>query len=150
MRHQFRPIGREPVWLHPIYIDDMTEALVRCAHHPEAVGECFHISGQQPVTIAGLAAAIAESAGTSIAHGYIPFRAAQALAMMGDRLPANLKRSAPLTSGRLDFLTHSRIYRVDKARRVLAFIASTDLATGLERTIGWYRENGYLSARRAS
>ena len=29
-RRRFRPIGRREAWLHPIYIDDMTEALVRC------------------------------------------------------------------------------------------------------------------------
>jgi nucleoside-diphosphate-sugar epimerase len=149
-RRQFRPIGRTPVWLHPIYVDDLIDALVLCAQHPDAVAECFHISGPCPVTLAGLAAAIAEAAGTGAARGYIPFPAAKALALVGDRLPGNLKRSAPLTSGRLEFLTHSRVYSIDKARRLLGFAAATDLAAGLSSTISWYRESGYLPERRAS
>lgn len=146
LRHQFRPIGRRPVWLHPIYIDDMTEALVRCAQHPAAVGECFHIAGQEAVALAGLAATIAEAGGTSLPPGHIPLAAARTMAMVGDWLPANLKRSAPLTRTRLDFLTHSRVYSVAKVQRLLDFAAATDLSTGIARSMAWYRQQGYLPA----
>jgi nucleoside-diphosphate-sugar epimerase len=146
LNHRFRPIGRQPVWLHAIYIDDMTEALVRCGHYIAAVGECFHIAGQEPVTLAQLAAAIAIAGGTRLPNGHIPLPAARAVAAVGDWLPASLRRSAPLTSTRLDFLTHSRVYSVDKAERLLNFGAETDLSTGMNQTISWYRQNGYLPA----
>jgi nucleoside-diphosphate-sugar epimerase len=38
------------------------------------------------------------------------------------------------------------VYCIDKAQRVLDFIASTSLATGIEKTVVWYRESGYLPA----
>jgi nucleoside-diphosphate-sugar epimerase len=145
LRRQFRPIGRRSVWLHPIYIDDMVEALVRCGERAEAVGECFHIAGREPVSLAGLAAAIARAGGTRMSRGYIPLPAARAVAVVGDRLPANLKQSAPLTSGRLDFLTHSRVYDVRKARRLLGFAGGTDLSAGAAHSVAWYREQGYLA-----
>lgn len=141
---RFRPIGRRPVWLHPIYIDDMTEALVRCGERRAAVGECFHIAGREPVSLAGLAAAIASAGGTRLPSGRIPLPAAQAVAVVGDRLPSRLRRSAPLTSSRLEFLTHSRVYDVAKAQRLLDFEAATDLATGTARSMAWYRGHGYL------
>jgi nucleoside-diphosphate-sugar epimerase len=146
LRQRFRPIGRRPVWLHPIYIDDMTEALVRCGGSTEAVGECFHFAGRQPVPLAALAEAIARAGGTRMPRGHIPLPAAQAVAVVGDRLPSNLKRSAPLTRSRLDFLTHSRVYDVRKAERLLGFAAATDLPTGTARSMAWYREQGYLAA----
>jgi nucleoside-diphosphate-sugar epimerase len=149
LRRQFRPIGRRTVWLHPIYIDDMVEALVRCGERAEAVGECFHLAGREPVSLAGLADAIARAGGSRMSRGYIPLPAAQALAVVGDRLPPNLRRSAPLTRGRLDFLTHSRIYDVTKARRLLGFAAATDLPAGAAHSVAWYREQGYLSPRAA-
>jgi nucleoside-diphosphate-sugar epimerase len=65
--------------------------------------------------------------------------------MAGDRLPSGLRHCAPLTRNRLDFLTHSRVYDVDKARRVLGFTAATDLPTGAARTMAWYREHGYIA-----
>ncbi|HEX4717393.1 MAG TPA: NAD-dependent epimerase/dehydratase family protein [Thermoleophilaceae bacterium] len=149
LRRQFRPIGRRPVWLHPIYIDDMTDALLRCGQSGAAVGECFHVAGQEPVSLGGLAEAIARAGGTRVPRGRIPLTAALAVAAVGDRLPPNLKKSAPLTSSRLDFLTHSRVYDVTKAERVLGFAASTDLTTGTARSMAWYREEGYIPAAAA-
>jgi nucleoside-diphosphate-sugar epimerase len=150
LRRQFRPIGRRTVWLHPIYIDDLTEALVRCGRRAEAVGECFHLAGREPVPLVELAAAIARAGGTRVPRGHIPLRAAQAAAVIGDGLPSNLKRSVPLTRSRVDFLTHSRVYDVTKARYVLDFAAATELATGAGRSLAWYREEGYLPADGAS
>jgi nucleoside-diphosphate-sugar epimerase len=145
LRGQFRPIGRRCVWLHPIYIDDMVDALVLCGERPEAAGECFHLAGREPVPLAGLAEAIARAGGTRMSRGYIPLPAARAIAILGDQLPANLRRSAPLTRGRLDFLTHSRMYDVTKAQRLLGFAATTDLPAGAARSVAWYRAEGYLA-----
>jgi nucleoside-diphosphate-sugar epimerase len=141
---RFRPIGRAPVFLHPIYIDDMTDAFVRCGTCPAAVGESFHFAGREPVSLEALASVIAEAAGTTMPHGRIPLPAARAVAAVGDVLPRRLKGSAPLTTSRLDFLTHNRVYCVDKAWRVLDFVAQTDLPTGIARSVAWYREHGYL------
>jgi nucleoside-diphosphate-sugar epimerase len=141
---RFRPIGHRDVWLHPIYIDDLTEALVRCGRRDSAAGECFHLAGQEPVPLAGLASAIARAGGTALPRGRIPLPAAWAAAAAGDVLPPGWRRLAPLTSSRLDFLTHSRVYDVGKARRLLDFAAPTDLATGMARALAWYRQQGLL------
>ena len=143
-RGLFRPIGERPVWLHPVYVSDLAEALWRCAQDPHAIGECFHIAGREPVTMATLAATIATSLGVDPPHGTIPMPAARALAAAGDMLPAGLKRLAPLTSSRLEFLTNSRVYDVHKAQQLLGFVAQTDLSAGIARTVDWYRYQRYL------
>jgi nucleoside-diphosphate-sugar epimerase len=143
-RHRFRPIGRRDARLHPIYIDDMTEALIRCGQRSAAIGECFHLAGRKPVAIRELASVIARAEGTRLPSGHIPFVAARAVAGVGDRLPPGLKHYAPLTGSRLEFLTHSRVYDVSKAARLLDFAAPTDLPTGVALTVEWYRQRGYL------
>lgn len=149
LRHRFRPIGSRPVWLHPIYIDDLTEGLLRCGYHSDAAGQCFHLAGREPASLAELAAAIARAGGTRLPDGCVPPVAARLLAILGDALPARLRRSAPLTRSRLDFLTHSRIYDVTRAKRMLDFEALTDLGTGAARAVAWYRDEGHLPARAA-
>ncbi|WIG59811.1 MAG: dTDP-glucose 4,6-dehydratase [Ktedonobacterales bacterium] len=149
-RRLFRPIGRETVWFHPIYVDDMIEAFVRCGSDPRAVGECFHIAGREPVTIDTLAATIAGALDVPPPRGHIPLPAARAVATACDALPARLRQSAPLTSSRLDFLTHSRVYSVAKARERLDFSADTPLAVGIGRAADWYRAEGYLPPARVS
>jgi nucleoside-diphosphate-sugar epimerase len=150
LHRRFRPIGRRPVWLHPIFIDDLTDALLRCGRRVEAVGECFHIAGREPITLSALASAIACAEGTTLPKGRIPFPAARAIALVGDQLPQRLKESAPLTRTRLDFLTNSRVYDVAKARRLLDFTAKTDLTSGVAQTVAWYRSCGLLPARAAA
>ncbi len=142
---RFWPIGRRPIWLHPIYIDDMVDALLLCGRSPLAVGECFNIAGPQPVSLVGLAASIARAGGTTLPAGRIPLPAARAVATFGDLLPPRLRRAAPLTRGRLDFLTHSRVYDIAKSGRLLGFVPQTDLSTGVVRSLAWYREQGYLA-----
>ena len=145
-RGLFRPIGSQPVWLHPIYVDDLIEAFLCCGQHPQAVGECFHMAGQKPVTIATLSSTIAAALGVAPPRGMIPLPPALAVAAVGDLLPARLKPLAPLTRSRLDFLTHSRVYDVTKAQQVLGFVAATDLPVGIAQTVAWYRQQGYLPA----
>jgi nucleoside-diphosphate-sugar epimerase len=147
-RGVFRPIGRRPISLHPIYISDMTEAFVRCGHDARAIGECFHIAGREPVTIARLATTIAAALGVRPPVGEIPLSLARFIARAGDALPANLRQRAPLTRSRLDFLTHSRVYDVAKARATIDFAAATDFEAGIERTVDWYRSEGHLPAAR--
>ncbi len=147
LRRRFRRIGRRDIWLHPIYIDDLTEGLILCGRHPAALGECFHLAGRRPVPLAQLAAAIARAGSTELPPGYIPLPAARAVAMVVDLLPDRLRQVAPLTRNRLDFLIHERVYDVGKARRVLGFRAATDLSTGAARSVAWYRREGHLPER---
>lgn len=143
-RGVFRPIGRAPVWLHPIYIDDMSAAMMRAAEAQQAIGEAFNIAGNQPVTLRTLAQEIAKSIQAPPPRGWIPMPLAQTVALVGDALPASIRHRAPLTTSRLDFLTHSRMYEVGKARRLLDFTADTPLASGLAETAKWYRSEGLL------
>lgn len=141
LRRQFRPIGRRDVWLHPIYIDDMTDALLRCGSEPKALGECFNVAGHEVVSLAQLADAIASAGGTFMPKGRIPLPLARAAAVAFDALPGRLRQRAPLTRDRVDFLTHSRVYDVGKALEILNFRAKTDLVTGVARTMAWYLES---------
>ena len=145
-RGLFHPIGRRPVWLHPIYSADMSAALLRCGDDPRALGQCFHIAADEPVTLAALAATIARALGVRQPRGVIPLPVARLLAASGDALPARWRPLAPLTTSRLDFLTHSRVYQVALARDVLGFAAAVPLAEGIARTVAWYRREGLLPA----
>jgi nucleoside-diphosphate-sugar epimerase len=150
LRRRFRPIGGPPVRLHPIYIDDLIDALILCGRHPSAEGECFNLAGRTPVSLAELAHTIAQAGGTRPPAGSIPMSAARAVALVGDRLPVALRRSAPLTTSRLDFLTHSRVYDTSKAARMLGFTATTEIGPGVAQTLAWYCREGYLPSLAAA
>jgi nucleoside-diphosphate-sugar epimerase len=147
-RGLFRPIGRQPVWFHPVYVDDLTDAFIKCTEEPRAMGECFHVAGREPITLATFAQTIAVALGVAAPRGTIPPVVARVLAIGGDFLPAPLQHLAPLTSSRLAFLTGSRVYDVSKSQRLLGFVAATNLSAGIARTVEWYRQEGYLPVTR--
>jgi nucleoside-diphosphate-sugar epimerase len=45
---------------------------------------------------------------------------------------------------RCDFFTKDRAFTSEKARRMLGYDPKVDLATGLKRTVDWYRRVGLL------
>jgi nucleoside-diphosphate-sugar epimerase len=53
-------------------------------------------------------------------------------------------RQAPFTKT-LHFFTHPRSFDISKARRVLGYRPLVALEEGVGRTLGWYREKGYVS-----
>jgi nucleoside-diphosphate-sugar epimerase len=146
-RRVFRPIGARPAFLHPVYVDDLTDAFLRCGRDARAIGGCFHIAGPEPVTIASLATTIAEQLGVPPPSGTIPLPLARCVAALCDALPDGLRRRAPLTRSRVDFLTHSRMYDTRNARSTLGFAATVDVETGIARTVEWYRREGHLRPR---
>jgi UDP-glucose 4-epimerase len=97
-----------------IYVEDMAQGLMACATRGEA-GEVYNLASGVETTIRELAELINE--------------------LTGNPTPIEL---APARDW-----DHSgqRYGSTDKARRDLAFEASTPLREGLERTIAWTREN---------
>ncbi|MGH2523537.1 MAG: NAD-dependent epimerase/dehydratase family protein, partial [Anaerolineales bacterium] len=46
-RGYYRVVGSGDSLLHPIYIDDVVDGLLRCAQTPEAVGRVYHLAGDR-------------------------------------------------------------------------------------------------------
>lgn len=59
---------------------------------------------------------------------------------------AVLKASNPplLTRARLYMLYASNVYKTDKAKSILGFSADTDLSKAVEKTLRWWKQNGYI------
>jgi len=143
-RGLFRVIAGGRAMLHPIYIDDLTAALLLCAHSPQAQARCYNLAGERPVTVYDLATEIARTLGQALPAGSLPLWLAYLLADLCSLLPGLRAQRAPLTRSRVAFLTHSRVYDISRARHELGFQPCVGLAEGLQRTTHWYRQRGYL------
>ncbi len=56
-----------------------------------------------------------------------------------------IKKSPLLTRARAKMFYCDNIYDITKAERLLGFTASTTLEKGIEKTVRWWRQNGFLS-----
>ena len=50
----------------------------------------------------------------------------------------------PLYRRRVDFFRKTRWFDISKAKRDLGFQPKTDLKAGIQLTVDWYRQQGYL------
>jgi len=140
----FRVIDGGGALLHPIYIDDMTSAFLLCAERPQAIGQSFNIAGEHPVTIRELSAAIAHSMDRKLPKGSIPLWLANLASDMFSIMPGMKGEQAPLTRSRVQFLTHSRVYDISKAKTELGFAPHVGLELGMKNTAEWYNKHSYL------
>ncbi len=130
--------------IHPIYINDMTEAFLLCAKRPEAIGRSYNIAGEHPVSFRELVAAIAGALGKKSPGGSIPLWLANLASDIFALLPGFKGEDAPLTRSRVKFLTNSRVYDISRARKELGFTPQMNLEEGMRHTAQWYQKHEYL------
>jgi nucleoside-diphosphate-sugar epimerase len=130
--------------IHPVYIDDMTEAFLLAAERTEAIGRSYNIAGASPVSFRKLSAAIATSLGRDLPFGDLPLWLANLVADAFAVIPGFQGERAPLTRSRVKFLTNSRVYNIERARKELGYKPGVGLAQGMKITAEWYKKHGYL------
>jgi nucleoside-diphosphate-sugar epimerase len=140
----FRVIAGGEARLHPVYIDDLTSALLLCAESPQALGRSYTIAGDRPVTIKELATAIAHAQGRELAGGSIPLWLANLASDIFALVPGLQGERAPLTRSRVKFLTNSRVYDISRAESELGYTPRIGLEEGMQLTAAWYRKHHYL------
>ena len=143
-RGYYRIVGRGDNVLHPIYIDDLVDGLLRCAAVPTTSGRVYHLVGEQPLSIKDLAQSIARAVGRPLPRMHLPLSLALSAARVLEALPGIPPARLPLTRGRVAFMTQSRAYCGERAQRELQFAPQTKLEVGLRRTVAWYRSEGLL------
>lgn len=143
-RDLFRVIEGGRAVLHPVYIDDLTAALLLCTSSPQASGRSYNIAGDQHVTVRELATAIALAMGRKLPAGSIPLWLANLAADVFAITPGMKGERAPLTRSRVQFLTNSRIYDIGRARSELGYTPTVGLGEGMKATASWYYKHHYL------
>jgi nucleoside-diphosphate-sugar epimerase len=140
----YRVVGDGESLLHPVYVDDVAEGLLRCAEEPARAGRVYHLVGERPLPIRELAAEIGRAVSRPLSRIHVPLPLARGIAAVLEAVPGLPAARLPLTQGRITFMTESRAYSGLRARDELGFVPAVDLFTGLRRTVEWYRGEGLL------
>ncbi|HEV8673636.1 MAG TPA: NAD-dependent epimerase/dehydratase family protein [Methylomirabilota bacterium] len=144
-RRRFVLVGSGLTWLHPAYVGDVVEGLLRCATEPKAVGETYILAGPEPVRLRALVGLIAELLGVPPPALTVPPALARVGAGACEWLWPMLGQRPPLYRRQLEFFLRDQRFDTAKARDELGFVPATPLREGLARTIAWYREHGLLA-----
>lgn len=129
---------------HPVYIDDLADALLLAARHPAAPGDVFLAPGKDAVTTDEMVSAVAAAVGKPMPKLRVPLWPLMTAAYVLEHTLRPVGVQPPLHRRRMDFFKKSFRLSGEKAARVLDFSPAVAFREGAERTARWYERIGEL------
>jgi nucleoside-diphosphate-sugar epimerase len=127
-----------------IYISDLIDGILLCGTKCEAVGNVYILTGNDSVTLNQLVGTIAEILSVQPPWLRFPVTPVYMAGFICEMICKPLGINPPLYRRRVDFFRKSRSFTIAKAQGELGFNPKTDLRTGIQFTVSWYENNGYL------
>ena len=121
------PLGSVAARRSILYVDNLADALLRCAIDPRAAGECFHVADDDALSVTGLLRLVGDALGKPARLIAVPSAALRALGALTGRRAA------------IDRLTGSLELDTGRITRVLGWHPPYTTRQGLEATAAWYR-----------
>jgi len=135
----YRVVGSGKNLLHHAHVDDVIDGLWLAASRPEAAGDDFILAGPETTTLIDLSALVARAVGRRLPARHVPLPLARAVAAVVDvaayRGIAFVAREPPINGEKLDVMTLSIRFDVEKARRRLGFEPRVGYARGVMETL---------------
>lgn len=140
----FPMFGNGKTLYHPLYIDNLVDALVLAMDSNKGVGEAYLIADEEYVEIEDLVRRIAKAMGTEVRVPHFPVLPVVALGHVVEKVCKPFKIAPPIFPRRVDWYRQNRAFDISKAKRDLDYQPRILLDEGLRRTFEWYRDEGLL------
>ncbi len=128
---------------HPVYIDDLV-AGIDAALNSVVENTAVILGGERPVTKRELIWGIADVLGVKRPKIRIPVTLGNILAGCCESAAKVLYFDPPITKSRVLMMSRNWGYSIRRARELLNYCPQISLQEGLQRTVVWYREHGWL------
>jgi dihydroflavonol-4-reductase len=143
-RKRFVILGKRNIFYHLTYIDDLVEGFRLCATVPGAAGRTYILAGGEVTTLNELTVLIAEEARVPPPRVHLPVWPFWVAGAACEAICTPLGVEPPIYRRRVDFFTKSRAFDISRARVELGYAPRVGLREGARRTLGWYREAGWI------
>ena len=140
----FPMFGSGKTYYHPLYIDNLVDALMLAMEPGKGVGEAYLIADEEYVEIEDLVRRTAKALGVEVKIPHFPVMPLVIVGHICEKLCRPFKITPPIFPRRVDWYRQNRAFKIDKAKRDLGYRPKIDLDEGLKRTGEWYRQEGYI------
>jgi nucleoside-diphosphate-sugar epimerase len=124
-----------------VYVDDVVAALVRSATRGDGV---YVVGGPERVSIERFLVEIARALGRRLPPVRLPFGPTLVASAVLARAYTAFGREPPLAPKRLAFFRNGRVVDHSRARCDLGYDPAVGVREGVERTVRWYQQAGWL------
>ena len=145
-RGVFPMFGNGRTLYHPLYIDNLVDALLLTLEPGRGVGRPYLIADEEYVTIEDLVRRVARAMGVSVRVPHYPLLPVIVAGHVCEKLCKPFGITPPIFPRRVDWYRQNRAFRIEAAKRDLGYQPQVGLDEGLRRTCEWYRTEGLLPA----
>ena len=143
-RRRFAVLGSGNIFYHLTYIDDLVDGLRLCGETPAASNRTYILAGGEVSTLNELIALIAAEARVAPPALKLPVWPFWLAGAACEAVCVPFGIEPPIYRRRVDFFTKSRAFDIGRARAELGYTPRTGLRDGIQKTLAWYRERGWL------
>lgn len=142
----FTFLGDGSATYHPLYIDNLVDAMVLAGETEAALGQSYLIADEEFVPIRDLVQRTAKALGVQVKMRFLPFWPAYVVAALVEFAYLPLPAEPPIFRRRLDWFRQNRAFDIRKAKKEIGYEPRIGLDEGLRRTGVWYRTRGLLES----
>ncbi len=140
----FPMFGSGETLYHPLYIDNLVDALVLVMEPGKGKGEAYLIADEEYVSIETLVRKTAKALGVEVKIPHYPILPLIIAGHICEKVCKPFNIAPPIFPRRVDWFRQNRSFDISKAKRELGYQPKIDLDEGLKRTGDWYRQEGYI------
>lgn len=130
---------------HPIFVDDLVDAMLLAAEVKCSPNSPIVLAGPEPVSTNEMVRIIADQLGKRVPRLHAPFPFFKSLAYILENTLSPIGVQPPIHRRRLDFFRKSFAFSTHQMEELLGFSPEVDFPAGVARTVRFYTDNGYLS-----
>lgn len=140
----FPMLGDGRTLYHPLYIDNLVDALVLAMDEHRGNGSAYLIADEEYVPIRDLVRRTANAMGAPLRIVRMPIWPVVAAGHAFQVACAPFGIAPPIFPRRVDWYRQNRAFKIERAKRDLGFSPRVGLDEGLRRTYEWYRAERML------
>jgi 2-alkyl-3-oxoalkanoate reductase len=140
----FPMFGNGRTLYHPLYIDNLIDALVLAMDPDKGLGEAYLIADEEYVEIEDLVRRVAAAMGRTVNVPHYPVWPVVLVGHVMETICRPFKITPPIFPRRVDWYRQNRAFKIDKAKRDLGYAPRVPLDEGLRRTYEWYKAENLL------
>lgn len=140
----FPMFGNGKTLYHPLYIDNLVDALVLAMDEQKGNGQAYLIADEEYFEIEELVKRVAQALEVNVRIPHYPVWPVVLAGHICETLCKPLRIVPPIFPRRVDWYRQNRAFKIDKARRELGYCPCVGIDEGLRETAAWYRQEGYI------
>ena len=141
---RFTLIGDGGNLIHPVYIDDVTDGMIKAFESPLAAGKIYILGGERYLKLREWIELIAAQANVAQSFIKIPGQPARAAAWLCEKGFNMFGLEPPIYRRYTDFFLKNRAYDISLAARELEHTPRVGLEEGARRTWLWYSQRNLI------